>query len=140
TEGFPERSETLTVMKRKLAVPRAAGTVAWFSFEELCARPLSAVDYLALAERFGAMIVEGIPRLSPRQRNEAQRFHILIDTLCALTGLSGAHGASVLGGAQVPEDLLVRFGTGPHRSAGVVAQGTEAPRRRDRARSSDPSP
>src|SRR5271168_15006 len=31
TEGMPERSETLTVMARPLAVPRAAGHTAWFS-------------------------------------------------------------------------------------------------------------
>ena len=81
TEGMPEHHETLTVMARPLDVPRAAGHTAWFSFEELCARPLSAVDYLALAERFAAIVVEGIPRLPPTRRNEAQRFHILIDTL-----------------------------------------------------------
>jgi cell division protein ZapE len=81
TEGLPVGSETLTVMARPLAVPRLAGNVAWFNFEELCARPLSAVDYLAVVERFGAIIIEGIPRLSPSRRNEAQRFHILVDTL-----------------------------------------------------------
>jgi cell division protein ZapE len=81
TEGMTEHSETLTVMARSLVVPRAAGHTAWFSFDELCARPLSAVDYLALAERFAAILVEGVPRLSPTRRNEAQRFHILVDTL-----------------------------------------------------------
>jgi cell division protein ZapE len=81
TEGATPANETLTVMKRPLAVPRAAGNVAWFTFAELCARPLSAVDYLALAERYGAILVEGIPRLPPTRRNEAQRFHILIDAL-----------------------------------------------------------
>jgi cell division protein ZapE len=74
-------SVTLTVLARPLVVPRAARNVAWFSFEELCARPLAAADYLAIADRFAALIVEGIPRLSPQQRNEAQRFHILIDAL-----------------------------------------------------------
>ena len=81
TEGIPVGNETLTVMARPLEVPRVAGNVAWFTFNELCAQPLSAVDYLALAERFAAIVVEGIPRLGPRERNEAQRFHILIDTL-----------------------------------------------------------
>src|SRR5436190_15394049 len=75
------RGETLTVMGRALAVPRAGRNVAWFSFEELCARPLAAADYLALAERYAALIINGIPRLSPHERNEAQRFHILIDAL-----------------------------------------------------------
>ena len=68
-------------MARSLEAPRVAGNVAWFTFDELCARPLSAVDYLALAERFAGIVVEGIPRLGPSQRNEAQRFHILIDAL-----------------------------------------------------------
>ncbi|MBV9824679.1 MAG: AFG1 family ATPase [Alphaproteobacteria bacterium] len=81
TEGASESPETLVVMKRELIVPRAAQNVAWFQFEELCARPLAAADYLAIAERYAAVILEGIPRLSPRQRNEAQRFHILIDAL-----------------------------------------------------------
>src|SRR5207302_245908 len=75
------RGETLTVLGRALVVPRAGRNVAWFSFEELCARPLAAADYLALAERYAALIIDGIPRLSPRERNEAQRFHILIDAL-----------------------------------------------------------
>jgi cell division protein ZapE len=81
TEGAPASSETLTVMARPLMVPRFVGNVAWFTFEELCLQPHSAVDYLALAERFAAILVEGIPRLPATRRNEAQRFHILIDTL-----------------------------------------------------------
>ena len=81
TDRAAGTSVTLTVMARPLVVPRVGRNVAWFSFDELCARPLAAADYLAIAERFAAIIVEGIPRLSPQQRNEAQRFHILIDAL-----------------------------------------------------------
>jgi cell division protein ZapE len=81
TDGVPGASATLTVKGRPLLIPRAARGVAWFSFEDLCANPLAAVDYLAIAERFAAVIVEGIPRLSPQDRNEARRFNILIDTL-----------------------------------------------------------
>jgi len=105
TEDMPERHETLTVMARPLEVPRAAGHTAWFSFAELCARPLSAVDYLALAERFAAFVVEGIPRLLPNQRNEAQRFHILIDTLYE------AHALLIVS-AEVPPDQIYVEGDG----------------------------
>jgi cell division protein ZapE len=101
TEGVSERHETLTVMARPLQVPRAAGHTAWFSFDELCARPLSAVDYLALAERFAAIIVEGIPRLGPTQRNEAQRFHILIDALYE------AHTLLVASAAVAPAEIYI---------------------------------
>ena len=44
-------------------------------------RPLGAADYLALAERFHTIILEGIPAMGPEQRNEAKRFNTLIDTL-----------------------------------------------------------
>jgi len=71
----------------------------------LCARPLSAVDYLALAERFAAFVVEGIPRLSPNQRNEAQRFHILVDTLYEARAL-------LIASAEVPPDQIYVEGDG----------------------------
>jgi cell division protein ZapE len=97
--------QTLIVMARPLVVPRAARNVAWFLFEELCARPLAAADYLAIAERFAAIIVEGIPRLSPQQRNEAQRFHILIDALYEAR-------AVLVASADVPPDQIYVAGDG----------------------------
>ena len=64
---------------RKLHAPRAAGNVAAFDFADLCARPLGAADYLALTDRFDALILERVPRLTPDMRNEARRFMTLID-------------------------------------------------------------
>src|SRR5262249_13569679 len=101
TEGMTEHSETLTGMARPLVRPRAAGHTAWFSFNELCARPLSAVDYLALAERFAAIVVEGVPRLPPTRRNEAQRFHILVDTLYE------AHTLLIVSAEVPPQEIYV---------------------------------
>ena len=105
TENATGASETLSVMGRTLVAPRAAGNVAWFGFEELCARPLAAADYLALAERFAALIVEGIPRLDRRRRNEAQRFHVLIDTLYEARTL-------LVASAEVPPDDIYVGGDG----------------------------
>ena len=105
TEGLPVHAETLAVLGRELAAPRVAGYVAWFHFDELCARPLAAADYLALAERFAAFVLEGIPRLGPRQRNEAQRFHILIDTLYEARALFVAS-------AEVPPEQIYVEGDG----------------------------
>jgi cell division protein ZapE len=102
TEGMTAGGETLTVMARPLAVPRFAGNVAWFTFAELCEEAHSAVDYLALVERFAAVFVEGIPRLSPRDRNAAQRFHILIDTLYE------ARTLLVASAAAPPQEIYVK--------------------------------
>lgn len=71
----------LEVKGRRVPVPQAAHGVARFSFEELCARPLGAADYLAIARQYHTVMIDGIPALSPAKRNEARRFVNLIDTL-----------------------------------------------------------
>ncbi len=105
TDGLPGISETLIVQERVLIVPKSAQNVAWFQFDELCARPLAAADYLAIAERFAAVILEGIPSLEPRQRNEARRFHILIDALYEARTL-------LIASAAVPPEAIFPAGDG----------------------------
>ncbi len=72
---------TLTVKGHPVEVPEAAGGVARFAFADLCAKPLGAGDYLALAQRFHTIILEGVPRMGLAQRNEAKRFITLVDAL-----------------------------------------------------------
>ncbi|MDX1580756.1 MAG: cell division protein ZapE, partial [Alphaproteobacteria bacterium] len=79
TRGEP--AEIKVAQGRKLQISEAAKGVARASFDELCARPLGASDYLALAERFHTLILSGIPAMSRDKRNEAKRFVTLIDTL-----------------------------------------------------------
>ncbi|MBI3517356.1 MAG: cell division protein ZapE [Proteobacteria bacterium] len=69
------------VLGRKLEVPCAAKGVARFSFDALCARPLGASDYLALAARFHTLIIDQVPELGQALHNEARRFITLIDAL-----------------------------------------------------------
>jgi cell division protein ZapE len=71
----------LMVKGHVLHVPRAAHGVARFSFAELCARPLGAIDYLRLAHDFHAIVLDHVPVMDFPQRNEAKRFIALIDTL-----------------------------------------------------------
>ncbi len=79
TRGEPV---TLDVMQgRTLDVAEAAKGVARFTFNELCARPLGAADYLAIADNFHTVVLQGIPRMGPDKRNEAKRFVTFIDTL-----------------------------------------------------------
>ncbi|MCI4645333.1 MAG: cell division protein ZapE [Hyphomonadaceae bacterium] len=81
TLGAAAQSCTLTVKGRQLEVPQEAAGVARMSFESLCARPLGASDYLALASTFHTLMLDAIPTLGPENRNEAARFVALIDAL-----------------------------------------------------------
>ena len=72
---------TLTVKGHAVEIPQAAGGVARAAFADLCDKPLGASDYLAIAQRFHTLILEGIPRMGFEQRNQAKRFIALIDTL-----------------------------------------------------------
>jgi cell division protein ZapE len=81
TFGAAPHALTLDVGGRALRVERAAAGVAWFSFEELCARALGAGDYLEIAERFHTVLLEDIPQITPSMREEAARFRALIDAL-----------------------------------------------------------
>ena len=71
----------IAVQGRTVRLPRHAHGVAWASFADLCARPLGAADYLAIAQRIKVLILEGIPALSRANNNEAKRFVTLIDAL-----------------------------------------------------------
>ena len=66
---------------RMLHVPKALKGVAVFSFKRLCGEARGAADYLAVARHFHAVIIVGIPRMGPENRNEAARFVTLIDAL-----------------------------------------------------------
>src|SRR6516164_7478892 len=101
TDHSPGQSLTLTVKGRPLLVPRSARGVAWFTFADLCSNPLAAADYLAIADRFAAVIVEAIPRLAPAERNAARRFNILVDTLYE------ARTLLIASAAVPPEEIYV---------------------------------
>ncbi len=67
--------------KRMLHVPKSFKGVAVFSFKKLCGEARGAADYLAVALAYHTVIIVGIPKLGPDQRNETARFVTLIDAL-----------------------------------------------------------
>jgi cell division protein ZapE len=91
----------LVVKGHIVHVPMAAMGVARFSFEDLCAQPLAAADYLKIAHEFHTIILDHIPTLDYSRRNEAKRFIILIDTLYD-------HAVKLLASAQAQPDQLYR--------------------------------
>jgi len=66
---------------RTLHVPKMTKGVGVFSFKRLCKEARGAPDYLAIARAFHTVIIVGIPRMGPENRNEAARFVTLIDAL-----------------------------------------------------------
>jgi cell division protein ZapE len=74
-------SEEIVVQGRTLPVPKSLKGVAVFSFKRLCEANRGTADYLAIARRFHTVILVGIPKLGPENRNEAARFVSLIDAL-----------------------------------------------------------
>ena len=88
---FAEGEERATAIERgsrAIPVSRASagrgagqdGSAAWFTFSELCAKPLGATDYAAIAEAYRTVAVDGVPVFTPERRNEAKRFINLVDT------------------------------------------------------------
>jgi cell division protein ZapE len=103
TDGEAGRPETVYVQGRTLRISRAARGVAWATFSELCERAVGVADYIALAELFHTLIVEGIPTLKPEQRNEARRFVTLVDALYE-------HRVKLIATAAAPPDALYPVG------------------------------
>jgi cell division protein ZapE len=79
TGGEPAAPVTLSIHGRRVRIAQATDDTGRASFEELCENPLGASDYLAIAERFRAFFIDGIPKLQWSQNNEAKRFVTLID-------------------------------------------------------------
>jgi len=97
--GQPMTAGSLTVQGRRLDVPRQAGRVAWFDFDELCAKALGAADYIALAAHYPVILIDRVPRLTSEHRDRARRFMTLIDELYE------HHVTTVIAASDRPERL-----------------------------------
>ncbi|XP_048831162.1 AFG1 like ATPase a [Brienomyrus brachyistius] len=75
------RPRTLNIQGRKLRLGKACGTIADCTFEELCDRPLGAIDYLEISRLFDTVFIRHIPLLTLHKKTQARRFITLIDTL-----------------------------------------------------------
>ena len=69
------------VKGRQVTLPAVHGRVARAGFWDLCGKALGPADYLALADAFDMLILDGIPRLGSQNYDAAKRFVTLVDTL-----------------------------------------------------------
>ncbi len=79
--GGPGAPHVLQLKGRELVIPRAMNGVARASFAALCEAPLGPADHLAIADRFGALILDDVPVMRRADNNAAKRFVTLIDAL-----------------------------------------------------------
>jgi cell division protein ZapE len=118
TDSKRGEPQVLTVLGRKLIVPQAARHVARFGFVDLCAKPLAAPDYLAIAQHFHTVLIDRIPVMTPDMRNEARRFTLLIDTLYD-------DGVKLICSAAAPPDGLFTDGDGAEAFRRTASRLTE---------------
>ena len=79
--GSEEKPDAIHIKGRDIVVPRAIPGAARFTFDDLCANPLGASDYIAIAKRYPTLFIDDVPVLDYSRRNEAKRFILLIDVL-----------------------------------------------------------
>jgi cell division protein ZapE len=104
TDGAEGTPLTLSVDRRTLPVPRQARGTARLSYDLLCREPRAAADFIALAQAFHAVILQGVPRLPADRRDETKRFMLLIDTLYE-------HRTKLVMAAEAPPHDLYRGST-----------------------------
>ncbi|WP_407965494.1 cell division protein ZapE [Bartonella sp. C271] len=80
-QGQKEMSGDLSVKGRSIHIPRFGAGCARFDYQDLCAKPLAAVDYLALGEHYHTIFIDHVPVMDDAHRNETKRFILLIDVL-----------------------------------------------------------
>ncbi|KAJ5788458.1 hypothetical protein N7457_003448 [Penicillium paradoxum] len=77
----PPHTATQVVWGREINVPRASGTAAYFSFNQLIGAATGAADYLELVRHYDAFIVTDVPSMNHTQRDLARRFITFIDAV-----------------------------------------------------------
>ena len=79
-DSVPERL-TIKVAGRDICFDKVAHNIAFATFDDLCAVPLAARDYVAIADRLTGLFITDIPQLDDALQNEARRLMWLIDAL-----------------------------------------------------------
>ncbi|MDD2061156.1 cell division protein ZapE [Pseudomonas sp. GD03860] len=64
----PVTEQPLQVGARQIQVVQRCDTVIWCRYADLCEQPLAAMDFMALCDRFTAILLGDVPALGARQR------------------------------------------------------------------------
>ncbi|MDH4285578.1 MAG: cell division protein ZapE [Gallionellaceae bacterium] len=81
TIGMTCSEQPIEIMGRSMPVKKAARTVVWFDFKELCCGAHGQEEYLEIALHYPTVFLSNIPKMSAGQAAEARRFTWLVDVL-----------------------------------------------------------
>ncbi|WP_327280467.1 MULTISPECIES: cell division protein ZapE [unclassified Streptomyces] len=82
TAPAPAEATAVRAHLRELPARAVRGELVWFGFEALCESAMAVPDYLALAERFATLVLDGVPPLAEASADGRQRFANLVDVAC----------------------------------------------------------
>ncbi|MFJ9691853.1 cell division protein ZapE [Kitasatospora sp. NPDC101183] len=82
TPPSPEEAAPAPAHLRDLPARAVREGLVWFSFEALCEGRTAVPDYLALADRFPTLVLDGVPPLLEAGADGRQRFANLVDVCC----------------------------------------------------------
>lgn len=111
--GFPVEQDRISVLGRTLVLPTAAPQkrVVLCNFEDLCERPLSSADYLALVSEYHTIVLTHVPVLDViMDRNAVRRLTTFVDYAYEARVKLIVH-------AEAPPNLLLRGAGGLGRPA-----------------------
>jgi len=78
-----QATTTLEAKGRRIVVPRCSRSakVGYFTFADLCDKPLGAEDYFVVANAFHTVFIKDIPKMTLQERDQVRRCITLIDCL-----------------------------------------------------------
>ncbi len=68
TEGQSVSREPVTIGYRSVVAVQSSEIVLWCRYADLCEQPFAAMDFMALCDRFKAILLSEVPNLSAHQR------------------------------------------------------------------------
>ncbi|MFF3065833.1 cell division protein ZapE [Oerskovia sp. NPDC057915] len=78
----PAEATTVRIGSREHPVLAVRDATVWLGFEHWCAGRTAVSDVLHLADRFGSVVLDGVPALGAQAPDTGQRFANLVDVLC----------------------------------------------------------
>ncbi|GEQ66541.1 hypothetical protein JCM33374_g204 [Metschnikowia sp. JCM 33374] len=72
----------ICVYNRTTTIPKTFNkTICWLSFDYICKGLFSSSDYITLASTYRVFIIDDVPIMTAKMKNEARRFITLLDAL-----------------------------------------------------------